>query len=100
MGGEIAKGMKLSEAYDRMIQLGWLQKSRRINEDIMRSHFEKQCGMVKSDTKKSSFLTSPWFYLFIGVVSTILYFGAQQQELQHSIRDVVESTISVAVGRI
>lgn len=44
---EISKGKKLSEAYDKMIQLGYLQKSRRINTEIIQQHFETTCGMVK-----------------------------------------------------
>ena len=44
---EIGRGMKLSEAYDRMHKLGYLARSRRINDDIMRRHFERKVGMIK-----------------------------------------------------
>ena len=44
---EIGRGMKLSEAYDRMHKLGYLARSRHVNDDIMRRHFESKVGMIK-----------------------------------------------------
>mmetsp|Transcript_19117 Transcript_19117/g.28057 ORF Transcript_19117/g.28057 Transcript_19117/m.28057 type:complete len:506 (-) Transcript_19117:450-1967(-) len=46
---EIPRGMKLSEAYHRMSKLGVIQRVRRNNDDMMRSHFEKSVGMVRDD---------------------------------------------------
>lgn len=45
---EVSRGMPLSEAYRRMSQLGVIQRVRRNNDDIMRDHFEKETGMVRS----------------------------------------------------
>ena len=44
--GAIGEGMKLSEAYNRCMKLGYLQRSRALNEKIQRSHFERTTGMV------------------------------------------------------
>ena len=54
---EISRGSKLSTAYDKMIQLGYLQKSRRINTEIMQTHFEKTTGMVQERPVISSLET-------------------------------------------
>eukprot|EP00956_Cyclotella_meneghiniana_P021918 scaffold40636_cov64-Cyclotella_meneghiniana.AAC.3 len=48
---EIPKGMKLSEAYNRMSKLGIIPKVRKENDDIMRNHFEQCVGMVTEDGK-------------------------------------------------
>ena len=53
----VGQGMKLSEAYDRVSKLGYLNRSRRINDEMMRKHFEKQSGMIR-DEKSSSHLVS------------------------------------------
>lgn len=45
---EIPKGMKLSEAYDRMTKLGVIGRIRDENDSIMRDHFERSVGMVTS----------------------------------------------------
>lgn len=71
----ISRGMKLSEAYDKMIQLGYLQKSKRINHDIMQEHFEKTTGMVKE--RKSSSL---WPVLVLGgAVAGAFYLHGQKK---------------------
>ena len=49
---EIPKGMKLSEAYDRMNKLGAIRRVRQENDSIMREHFEKTVGMVTEDGPK------------------------------------------------
>ena len=49
----IAQGMKLSEAYDRVSKQGYFHRSRRINDDIMRTHFERQSGMIKDEPRVS-----------------------------------------------
>lgn len=43
---QIPAGMNLSVAYDKMVQYGYLAKSRQINNDIKRAHFERESGMV------------------------------------------------------
>ena len=43
---QVAAGMKLSVAYDKMVQYGYMAKSRKINDDIKRGHFERESGMV------------------------------------------------------
>jgi len=52
---EITKGMKLSEAYHRMNELGFIQKIRATNDRIMREHFEKTVGMVRDEKKNLLF---------------------------------------------
>jgi kynurenine 3-monooxygenase len=49
---EIPKGMKLSEAYNRMSKLGAIKRVRKENDDIMREHFEKTVGMVTEEKSK------------------------------------------------
>jgi 2-polyprenyl-6-methoxyphenol hydroxylase-like FAD-dependent oxidoreductase len=44
---EVSNGMKLSVAYDKMVQYGYMAKSRRKNQDIKRAYFEKQVGLVQ-----------------------------------------------------
>jgi 2-polyprenyl-6-methoxyphenol hydroxylase-like FAD-dependent oxidoreductase len=46
---QILLGKKLSEAYHEMIQLGYFERSRRINQDIKRQWFERKVGMVQDD---------------------------------------------------
>lgn len=53
---EIGKGMKLSVAYDKMMQLGYMKYVRRENNEIMQAHFEKTTGMVT--TKPASHWTT------------------------------------------
>ncbi|KAL7548312.1 hypothetical protein ACHAWF_011611 [Thalassiosira exigua] len=43
---EVSKGMKLSEAYSRMVGFGAIQRVRAENDRIMREHFEEKTGMV------------------------------------------------------
>jgi hypothetical protein len=68
---EIAKGMKLSDAYDKMMKYGYVAKSRRINQDIMRSYFERKVGMVK-ERKQSFKMRLFWWAVLMGVVIYIL----------------------------
>jgi hypothetical protein len=68
---EIAKGVKLSDAYDKMVKYGYMAKSRRINQDIMRSYFERKVGMVKA-RKQSSKMRLFWWAVLVGVVGYIL----------------------------
>lgn len=44
--GEIPRGMKLSVAYGKMMQFGYMRKVRRVNDEIMQNHFEKTSGMI------------------------------------------------------
>jgi 2-polyprenyl-6-methoxyphenol hydroxylase-like FAD-dependent oxidoreductase len=44
---EVANGMKLSVAYDKMVKYGYMAKSRQKNMDIKRAYFEKQVGLVQ-----------------------------------------------------
>ena len=46
---EVSKGMLLSEAYHRMSKLGVISRVRKVNDGIMRDHFEKETGMVRTD---------------------------------------------------
>jgi kynurenine 3-monooxygenase len=68
---EIAKGMKLSDAYDKMMKYGYMARSRRINKDIMRSYFERKVGMVK-ERKRSSKMRLFWCAAVVGVVTYAL----------------------------
>ena len=52
---EIPKGMKLSEAYNRMMKFGVIARVRNENDSIMRQHFERSVGMV-TETKRNEFL--------------------------------------------
>jgi kynurenine 3-monooxygenase len=67
--GEVTKGMKLSVAYDKMVQYGYMAKSRQMNDDIKRTYFELKTGMVKE--RKTSFgkITKFWFTILVAVVS-------------------------------
>ena len=51
--GEVSRGGKLSVAYDKMVQYGYMVKSRQINNDIKREYFERQVGMITPNTKSS-----------------------------------------------
>jgi len=68
---QISRGGKLSTAYDKMIQLGYLQKSRRINSDIIRTHFERTTGMVQE--RPSSRLRKLGSIIAIGVAVSALH---------------------------
>merc|ERR1712038_1291901 len=68
---EIPKGMKLSEAYDKMCDLGIIQAARKTNDTIMRDHFEKTCGM-RTSTTNSSLSTSA--IVFVAIVAIGLSF--------------------------
>jgi len=46
---EVSKGMSLSEAYHRMSKLGVIPRVRRVNDNIMRNHFEIESGMVRKE---------------------------------------------------
>mmetsp|Transcript_12279 Transcript_12279/g.35144 ORF Transcript_12279/g.35144 Transcript_12279/m.35144 type:complete len:525 (-) Transcript_12279:77-1651(-) len=50
---EVSKGMRLSEAYHRMSKLGVIPRVRKVNDGIMRDHFEKETGMVRTDDSAS-----------------------------------------------
>lgn len=69
---EIPKGMKLSEAYNRMSQLGIVQRVRKENEDIMRNHFERSVGMVTEKEKKSLLYNLALYGLPVVVASAFL----------------------------
>lgn len=45
---EVSKGMRLSEAYHRMSKLGVIARVRKVNDGIMRDHFERETGMVRT----------------------------------------------------
>ena len=62
---QISRGGTLSTAYDKMIQLGYLQRSRRINSEIIRTHFERTTGMVQE--RPSSRLRKLGSLIAIGV---------------------------------
>jgi kynurenine 3-monooxygenase len=72
---EVTRGMKLSEAYDKMIQLGYLQKSRQINNDIMQEYFEETTGMVKERCESSRLWKS---LLVIGITSGAYYYAKKK----------------------
>jgi len=61
-------GTNLSEAYDKLARCGYLNRSRRINQDIMRKHFEERVGMVKKNENKS-------FYFTYAVVAIAVFVG-------------------------
>jgi kynurenine 3-monooxygenase len=67
--GEVTKGMKLSVAYDKMVQYGYMAKSRQMNDDIKRTYFELKTGMIKE--RKTSFgkITKFWFTILVAAVS-------------------------------
>jgi kynurenine 3-monooxygenase len=54
----IALGKKLSEAYNEVNKLGYLKRSRRLNQDLKRRWFEKQVGMVIEPEKRSSLVST------------------------------------------
>ncbi len=66
---EVAKGMKLSIAYDKMVQYGYMAKSRQMNDDIKRAYFERKVGMVNE--RKASFgkITVLGFAILVAAVS-------------------------------
>ena len=64
---EISRGTKLSVAYDKMIKLGYLQKSRRINSEIMQEYIEKTYGMVKEETSPSRWLLRSLLVIVVAV---------------------------------
>jgi hypothetical protein len=66
---EVAKGMRLSVAYDKMVQYGYMAKSRQMNDDIKRAYFERKVGMVKE--RKASFgkITVLGFAILVAAVS-------------------------------
>jgi hypothetical protein len=68
---QISRGGKLSTAYDKMIQLGYLQRSRRINSEIIRTHFERTTGMVQE--RPSSRLRKLGSLIAIGVAVGALH---------------------------
>ena len=58
---EVSKGMRLSEAYHRMSKMGVIPRVRKMNDDIMRTHFEMKTGMVRNDDE--------------GIVKKICFYG-------------------------
>jgi len=72
---EISRGTKLSVAYDKMIQLGYLQKSRRINTEIMQEYFERTTGMVKERRQSSRVWSS---LIVLGVAAGAVYFAKKK----------------------
>jgi len=67
----MAKGKKLSEVYDAMMQLGRLQAVRAVNDGIRLKYFERTTGMV---THKKSWLTTyiPWISI-VGGCSFVIH---------------------------
>lgn len=49
----VAKGGKLSEAYDALVQLGRMQAVRKVNDAIRLDHFERSTGMVTHQKERS-----------------------------------------------
>jgi kynurenine 3-monooxygenase len=81
---EVAKnGMKLSVAYDKMVQYGYMAKSRQKNQDIKRAYFEKQVGLVQQ--KEQSFFsimstTKKMIVMATMVVAAVAYGVTQFQQ--------------------
>jgi hypothetical protein len=73
---EIPKGMKLSEAYNRMVKLGIIQRVRKENDTIMREHFEHSVGMV-TDKVRSGLLYKCVVYGLPIVASAIMLLTKQ-----------------------
>jgi len=48
----VAKGKKLSEAYDAMVQLGRIKQVRHVNDNIRQDYFERTTGMVTHEPSK------------------------------------------------
>lgn len=79
---EIPKGMKLSEAYDRMSKLGSIKHVRRENDDIMREHFEKCVGMVTEDKARNGMMYKCLMYgLPIVAASAIMFARGSDKEM-------------------
>jgi hypothetical protein len=79
---EIPKGMKLSEAYDRMSKLGSIKHVRKENDDIMREHFEKCVGMVTEDKARNGMMYKCLMYgLPIVAASAIMFARGSDKEM-------------------
>lgn len=78
---EVSKGMLLSEAYHRMSNLGVISRVRKVNDGIMRNHFEKETGMVRTDDT-AGFMKKIYLYgIPVGAASVVgaLLLGARGQ---------------------
>jgi len=81
---QIGRGEKLSHAYNQLsTKLGgsYLERSRRINQNIMRKHFEEQTGMVQKE--QQHFSSSLFYYskvvAVVGIAVTIGLNAVQNQ---------------------
>lgn len=70
----IAKGMKLSKAYNDMMKMDAIEPVRRVNDKIMRDYFEKRVGMVTTTTKWSFWSCFTWTILPVGALAIGVYF--------------------------
>merc|ERR1712119_259982 len=82
----MAKGKKLSEVYDAMMQLGRLQAVRAVNDGIRLGYFERSTGMV---THKKSWFTAhiPWISI-VGVCSYRCEPGPQSNHMKGPHSDI------------
>ena len=71
----ISGGMKLSEAYDRVSKQGYFHRSRRINDDIMRNHFERESGMIREKPKVSMLQPLIWSLIALTILVLCLHRG-------------------------
>lgn len=60
---EAANGMKLSVAYEKMVQYGYMAKSRQKNQNIKRAYFEKQVGLVQQEQGSAMNATKKTFVI-------------------------------------
>ena len=78
---DITLGGKLSVAYEKMVRNGVIGSVRRVNDDIMREHFETTNGMVRTNTTTTTL--GSWFTILAVTVASVAAFytyGAQHRE--------------------
>ena len=71
---DITLGGKLSVAYEKMVRNGVLGSVRRVNDDIMREHFETTNGMVRTNTTTTTTLGCSWFTILAAAVASVAAF--------------------------
>eukprot|EP00804_Cyclotella_cryptica_P022106 CCRYP_011607-RA/>CCRYP_011607-RA protein AED:0.05 eAED:0.05 QI:0/-1/0/1/-1/1/1/0/497 len=72
---EIPKGMKLSEAYDRMSKVGVIGRVRDENDTIMRDYFERSVGMVTATEAGSGIMSKCLMYaLPVAAAACVVFF--------------------------
>jgi len=67
------RGVPLSDVYDRAVQLGIMNKHRRINDRIRMDYFEQQTGMVKTPPGRSMLSIVVILGAIIALVVAYLY---------------------------